>query len=366
MGTGTSFDGRDHFDNLFVYTSACSNNVRDSMQSSMRVRHIAKERLFYTSHTRYIGDKCRQVYDRVVLRDVIDGRVSYLAGREDVMFGARTDLPEWQRELWATIRQEDNVSAFLHGELLKAYLEECGYLLEEGEADAASEGIELTDTSAAIDFFEIATIARCEYDQIGRNLMGGRASEEDKAKHLKYSFTYMLRGSEREATDEELRGMFRVFVKNREGVVVRVRNVGAERSRCVTELTSVFQYNQMERCAAVGALCETLGLESSFAVGQEVPRARVMAAVGTILERADQLKDVFDLRLRIAADSGCKQAIALVNQCFRKWGFTELKCAPRSKKRKEGGWEEQAGYVVEEQVAFKGYGSRAPVMRCPA
>ena len=127
LTVGVNFDTRDHFDNLFVYTSTYSNCVRDSIQSSMRVRHIKSGRLFYASTDRYYGTDRPRVYSRLDLRRAIEGRRPYSPRDDDTLYPRRAELLPWQKQLWVFNQQEANVSTFLHPHLLKAYLQLCGY-----------------------------------------------------------------------------------------------------------------------------------------------------------------------------------------------------------------------------------------------
>ena len=174
-----------------------------------------------------------------------------------------------------------------------------------------------------------------------------------------------------DATAEEVNDMFRIFIADQESILTRIDNVRVEMAEYkvdALEFATEHALYRERRAAVIKQLCDLLGLRSSFGLGQEVSRERVAGAVDSILGKTDALKDVFGLRIRSsAADAGCQQAIALVNQCFRKWGFTELKCGVHKRRRQGGNADrvETTSYIVQEQAAFKGYGSRVCMLRCP-
>ena len=143
--------------------------------------------------------------------------------------------------------------------------------------------------------------------------------------------------------------MFRIFVKDREGVVRRV-----------TELTSVFQYNQTERCAAIRELCELLGLSSSFGVGQEVTRERVTSAVGCPQGCVRSAAAVQHGGRRLQAGYRISESV------LQEMGVHGAEMRPAEEEEGQGdGLVEETVYIVQEQAAFKGYGSRVCVLRCP-
>ena len=132
MFAGVNFDTPGHFDNLLMYTSASSNHVRDSIQGSMRVRHITNDRLFFSSYPVCVGGGRPRIFSRVRLHEILTGRENFVRGMEDNIFSGRATLAPWLKALWVHNHQEDNVSAHLHAPLLRAYLDECGYRLLEG------------------------------------------------------------------------------------------------------------------------------------------------------------------------------------------------------------------------------------------
>ena len=162
----------------YRYTSACSNNIRDSIQASMRVRHIK-------SYPRYIGSERFDVLSRARLRNILDGREGYaqhhLAVRGDSIWAKRELLEEW-----CLTAAENNTSAFLHRELLTAYLKLCGYELEEsmlGLAEAVEAHVD------AIDYHEIPDIKVDAHKRLEVEIHRGAASSEDKLQYLIKAFS---------------------------------------------------------------------------------------------------------------------------------------------------------------------------------
>ena len=157
---GVNFDIRDHFDSLVMYFSACSTTVRDMVQSSMRVRHLAKDRMFYAIHPRYHGNQHFDVFTRQKLRDIIDGRVQFETEREmakDPLWIKRKELDPWLRELWVFNTQERNMSAYHQQRLVEQYLTLCGYVPKPGT---------LTSQEARLLVRGASSTAEVAYDEV--------------------------------------------------------------------------------------------------------------------------------------------------------------------------------------------------------
>ena len=339
-GAGTSFDLA-HFDNLFVYTSSCSNCVRDSMQSSMRVRNIASGRMWYSSYTRYEGARDFDEFSRSRLRAIIDGRASHAIAAEDHVFSLRAALPEWQRQLWVHNVQENNVSSFLHAEMVDAYLTACGYTIEVEPQRSA--GVKLNERVQAIDFDGIDEIRRQDYDHIGKLIQAGKAAEHQKLEYPKHHFCWAIVRSG--AADEEMQKMFRVYAARQMDVQERMGNIRAEKMGCADDRRSVFQGNQAQRLQIIKTLCRLLRIENSYTNGTVITRVAMEAAEGEILGMAKHLRDAFHLGTEERAG---KSAFGLVNKCFRNWGFLQVVAGDRKRPRGQ----DRGDYKLTGQTQF--------------
>jgi len=96
------------------------------MQSSMRVRHLNNDTLYYGCYPKYLGDERFNVVCRDRLRAIINGQHNGVCSSDQMLANRRTLAP-WLKTVWVCNHQENNVSAFMHERLLGRFLDECGY-----------------------------------------------------------------------------------------------------------------------------------------------------------------------------------------------------------------------------------------------
>lgn len=342
------------------YTSACSNNIRDSMQASMRVRHIKSGNLVYGSYPRYIGAERFDVMSRARLRAMIDGREQYakhvMDARGDQVWQQRGVLEEWQKQLWVLTTAENNTSAFLHRELLDAYVRVCGYEVRETEL---SMGEAVEAHVDAIDYFEIPDVGSDAYRELEGKVQSGMASAEDKLQYLKGNFKCNIVPGARDMEAGLVSSMFRAYAKNQMGIMQRISNHTAEACPgTIDQLESLFRDNQAQKAAIVKELCGYLGISTAFDVGRQIERSVMQQSCEKVLAMKKELQAAFDLRLRESPKlrGTLKRGLEILNQVLAKWGMTEVALeVPRRRGRIEGKRVEVGDFVVKEKEGYRGF-----------
>ena len=322
----------------------------------MRVRHIGKRRLIYGSYPRYYGCERSDVMSRGRLRAMLDGREKHAVEfdrQEDKLWGSRHTLAEWQKTLWVHNHQENNVSAFLHHKLLRAYLVQCGYELMDSEL---SVGEEVQAHIEAIDYYQIPDVNKVEHNALRLLVERGQASADDKLLYLKGKFRWEIVRTADDLGDLAPK-MFETYARDQLGIERRIMNHKAEKQR-VDDALNIFMDNTAEKAEAVRGLCQQLGILDTCAIGAMIERSVMEKSCSQVVAMRSQLKETFDLRLREAGGKRAtlKRGLELMNSILHKHGFTEIAAeANRKQARVAGRKKNVTGYTLQESSAFPGF-----------
>lgn len=326
------------------------------MQASMRVRHITSGNLIYACYPKCHGEDRFDVMSRKRLRAILDGRERYaMSAQPDALWSRRAGLSEWQRILWCLNTAENNVSAFLHARMLRAYLVACGYDVVDAELEF---GEAVQAHVEAVDYHEVPDVGVAEREVLRQDISQGVASAEGKLRYLKSTFKTKIVQDADGMEPALIRDMFTTYTRNQLGVQARLVNHRSERQGQADEL-SLFQDNRQQKGETVRWMCGLLGVEHAFAIGVQIERSLLERSAARVLEVKAELQQVFNLRVRESAANRetLRRGLDVINQVLRKHGFTEVvpDAAGRKRRRDRGALREVGGYRLEEQPAFKGY-----------
>jgi len=112
---GVNFDLPDMFDYLFIYGSDLTTSVRDMFQSSMRVRHIKTNTMFYTYHKSYD-------HDGFLSTDKISETLS-----QRLDFNQEAKPIPWLHDVIISCQFERHISGHFYDKLFERYLKELNY-----------------------------------------------------------------------------------------------------------------------------------------------------------------------------------------------------------------------------------------------
>ena len=302
------------------------------------------------------------------------------------------------KHLWVFNTQEDNVSAFLHEDMLHAYLKATGYTVEQKRLEV--EEVDMTECTTPPSYENIDTIDDCAYDRLRDLLRDGHASTRDKVTWAKAHFQRRILCDWTAVDPKMCAGMFSVWIRDQTGITERLDNIRREKDdeSCKRYQGSVFQDNQEQKLAFVKEIMKLLELPGSYAVGETVSQAVLEASAGIILDMRHDLQEAFRLRFQeannkksrakkgAAEDAGAEQseanveteeknlgsedekaerkvkrALEIINQVLSKWGFTELRLSARKKGAKVDGKRPNIGtYTLQESKRhFEGFATHA-------
>ncbi|KAK9868010.1 hypothetical protein WJX84_004009 [Apatococcus fuscideae] len=328
---GVNFDIRNYFDSLVMYFSAASTTVRDMMQSSMRVRHLQKERMFYATYPRYHGHQHFDVFNREKLTDIIDGRVEYQRNiklAEDPLWAQRHELEPWLRQLWVFNQQERNISAFHMERLLEAYLELCGYTCDHTDLEELLEVAETIGALEDVAYSEVPSVGHAEFERRLVRMQRGCADEQDKLVIAKYILDNHMMSPDAAPEPEAMQELFKVFLKDQSEILRKLHNLQHEHKEPRAG-SNVFQDNREAKAEHMRDICIALGVPHSQDVEAIIDRVTVHKTCQEILEKKEALRVAFGLRYQESGQTPqrngiVKRGLEILNAMLDSWGFTSL------------------------------------------
>jgi hypothetical protein len=329
---GVSYDYKKHeseaFHNLFMYFSANSSTVRDMFQSSLRARALQNETLYYTSLSRYYGDKHFQVFDRCGLRDHVTYRMKDGAC-----------MPQWLRDLWVFNKQETNINAYHHKALLERYLARCGYKNRDvGHAhNKVPSDIEINGDRLI--YHTIPNINYDEYDAIYSRILLCEADEDDKKKYLKYHFDNEVVYESTTPSDERAI-MFDVYKTSHASIEEKLENIKYEKHYDIAEhydkVKAIYQDNIQQKGNRIEEIKSILEIETTY--DECFIKRHVMNTTlkDYFNENLADIKKEWCLDLRDNELKTINKVKGVLQQILHKWGFSDIECGnPDGSKRKK-------------------------------
>jgi len=336
---GVSYDSQEsQFDNLFLHFSVFGCCVRDMFQASLRVRHLKKERLFYSNYSNYFSEERPRIFTYTELKECIEKRC------ESHM------LEPWVREMWIYNNLELNINAYYHKQLIDRYLVICGYTSKDSALDCETpkdfDGIDYP-------YSEIEHIAdEDEYDKIFGRIVTGDATTTDKLRYVKYEFHHLIScGGLDTAT---LSAMFKAYLQNNGRVKRLMENVKIELDGFpqIHDL-SVYQDNTRQKIDSIREIKNIFDIEKSYRE-IEIPREKIALLHAHFNEHKDHLTKVWGVRTPKGIMSE-KAVIGALHQIFFDWSGSDFKMGKQKRKRVGGKRVDVSQFEIKvpsEMVAF--------------
>ena len=336
---GVNYDLRNHFSSLVMYFSAASTTVRDMMQSSMRVRHLCKDRMIYATYLKYHGSVHFDVFKREKLADIIHGSVEYhrnIKPADDPLWMQRQDLEPWLMGLWVFNQQERNVSAFHFERLLDAYLRLCGYTCANCQLEQLLDVVGSVRSLDDVAYGKVPSVGHAEFQETLGRLQRGAASEMDKLVVSKYYMDNHMIAPDAQPGPDVKHDLFKVILKHQSEIINKMHNLQQEH-RQPHPNSNVFQDNRVARALHMREICSALSVPHSQHVEAVIDHVTMQHTCQEILEKKEALRVAFGLRYQescqppqndIGLSSGAwRSSIAMLAS----WGYTQIQ---KDQKRK--------------------------------
>jgi hypothetical protein len=334
---GVNYDHENHFDDLVMSFSACSASPRDTMQSSLRARSIKSNTLYYTRFSRYcVRNKVHfEVYDRKELFELLEQREHWALNNSEFQ---KHNLPKWVKYLWVYNTQENNVSAFMHKEMVDQYLNICGYQHDDFAAIMNVDAL-TCETTPNASYDEIDDVDYFGFRQVMDRFVKGDASAAEKLIIKKYYFkNYVIRTEG--VSNATLMIMFDCWHKNTQDIEDRMRHTRIEMNGLTkSDEVCVFVENIEQKLDVIKQIHDILGIKGTYEIGKEIERQVLEATADRVIGMKEDITKVFNLRDQGKKDttSGLRKSVTLINKVLNTWGFTEIvKKEERKTKRVDG------------------------------
>ncbi|KAK9827220.1 hypothetical protein WJX74_010810 [Apatococcus lobatus] len=335
---GVNYDVRNHFSSLVMYFSAASATVRDMMQSSMRVRHLGKDRMLYATYPRYHGRVHFDVFNRAKLADIIDGRVDYhrnITLTDDPLWMQRHTLEPWLKGLWVYNQQERNVSAFHFERLLEAYLRLCGYTCTSSEVEELLDAVGSIRALEDVAYGEVPAVGYTEFQETLGRTQRGSASEMDKLVISKYYMDNHMIAPDAQPGLDVKHDLFKVILKHQSEIMNKMHNLQQERRQPHTN-SNVFQDNRVAKAQHMREICHALSVPHSQHIEAVIDHVTMQHTCQEILEKKEALRVAFGLRYQESCqppqnDMVVKRGLEILNAMLASWGHTQIQ---KDQKRK--------------------------------
>jgi len=163
---GCNFDIPNIFNSIFVYASACSQNlVRDIFQSCYRVRHIIDKKMYFCLDTRHNG--LNLPTNRLEIIETINNKVKFhkIHYEKFLKMEFTNNTPKWVKDLLINNIFESNMSIMNLKELFYKYLQLCNYELEEETEELDDLDIQDEDSNLVFEDYQYEDIPEITFSQ---------------------------------------------------------------------------------------------------------------------------------------------------------------------------------------------------------
>jgi hypothetical protein len=296
---GVNFDpSHIHFDQLFVCGSASTCSVRDIFQSTMRVRHLSENKMYY-----YICDKVvRNSPDTLEgTRLDIKNRVKAIDNFDKLNLEEPIDdqTPDWIYKNNLFNEFERNFSRMNYYAIFNQFLKICGYTSECYDFDENKRFFHYYDMVSKKELIElyhtIHEIDDAEFEEIDHRIRCKMATKDEKLQYEKYKFIQCFKkDTDREILASIWNECYHVSKEHKREFF----NIRDEKRSTPQDIRSREKYKKIAeiRCIQfekIKQFTSMLGLESSMDVNTIIPYEKMEELNNYINENIEYLNTIF-------------------------------------------------------------------------
>jgi hypothetical protein len=340
-----------HFDEIFIYGSAMSCTVRDIFQSSMRVRKLNDNKLYFNINSEYV----------VVKPDTLWGTKLDIMNREkhieifDLMnYKVPIDdeeCPSWLYTNNVFNEFEENFHRMNYKPVFYSFLEKCGYTilnnsLTNQDIEADNEDLqlyEIIDTNDIVEQYKnISNITKEQFKIIKQKIERKIATKDEKLQYEKYRFTRSFKYD----TNEDLL----IMIWNQFYNVSQVNkkyffNIKDEKRYTPQEVREREQYKKLALVRAVQMenilnIIQILELKSSQDVETIITYNKILELREIIIPQIEELNDLFEFRdykkneNNKQNESDFRTTVIFLKKIFKFWSGCNLEMDEKTKNKK--------------------------------
>lgn len=347
---GVNFDIK-WFDELFIYSSSCAGLVRDTFQSSMRVRHLKDNIMYFNLWTRCIDlDKSvkdnkneikKFIENKILEEEDIEKKIvkKKKLGQGEERIAYWDKMPLWLYNIHIQNKFEDNVSILKHRDLYLYYLKKLNYKLVNDTYDL--EHIELTNISNDFIEYDDMKITQEEEDRI----LNKKENDSENMTNQELNKYQKIKFDENVNTSQDNNIIYNYFFLPEYYNVSKYYNL---RNENMKDVYSVISKERRDRkfielsdsravqLNTIKTIMKELGMKSSTDKEYKIDKKTLESKYKFILDNAQRWNNIFKIRKKFKkkeSKNKVKHITSIVSPILNKWSGSTFTMKKRIQKR---------------------------------
>jgi hypothetical protein len=306
-----------HFDEIFIYGSAMSCTIRDIFQSSMRVRKLNDNKLYFNINSQHVGIKPDTLWGtkidimnrqtQIEIFDLINYTPAGKSGSNEVGDEEEEECPSWLYMNNLFNEFEENFHRMNYRPVFLKFLEKCGYTISKnsiGDIEADNEDLqlyELVDNSSTVEpYNNIPEITSNTFKLIKHNIERKEATRMEKLQYEKYKF---IRSFKKDTDEDVLEDLWNNFYSVCPLNKKYFFNMKDEKRLTPEEIRKREQYKKLADVRAVQMdkilnINHVLGLKNSQDMETIIPYDKILELQEIVIPQIEELNELFGFRDR--------------------------------------------------------------------
>tara|TARA_R100000773_G_C4220390_1_gene119069 strand:- start:994 stop:4281 length:3288 start_codon:yes stop_codon:yes gene_type:complete len=347
---GVNFDIK-WFDELFIYSSCCAGIVRDTFQSSMRVRHLKDNIMYYQLWTNTIDldnsvkDDKNKIKEQIKLKILEEQNIEEKVvkkkklGEGEVKIAYWDNMPLWLYNIHIQNKFEDNISILKHRDLYLYYLKKLNYKLINNTFDL--EDIEIQNINSSFLEYNEMKMTQEEEDRIlnKKETDGENMTEEELNKYQKIKFNDNVNITDKTAF------LYKYFFDPSTYNVNKYYNLRNENRRDVYSVISKerrdrkfieLSDSRAVKLHTIKNIMKELGMKSSTQLDYKIDRQTLETKYDFIINNAKRWNNIFRIKKKKSKNkttNKIKEITNILSPIFKIWSGSTFTRVERKQKR---------------------------------
>ena len=348
---GVNFDCKNWFDELFVYSSCSSGLVRDTFQSSMRVRHLNDNIMYFQLYTIPIDIDNTVKPDKEKIKEAIHKKIleeenieekevkkkKLGEGEERIAYWDK--MPLWLYNIHIHNKFEDNISILQHRYLYSYYLDKLNYDFINNNYDL--ENISLVNIGSSFIEYDDMKISEEQEEEIIYKYKNDKEnmSEEELNKYQKIKFDDCVKITENSNI------LYRYFFSPEMHNVDMYYNLRNENLRTVYNIVSKERHDRKfielsdsraVKLYTIKNIMNELGMTSSTQTDYKIDKQTLESKYDYIVNNAERWNNIFRIykkKSKKKTTNKMKEITNILSPIFTKWSGSKFTMKKRIRKQ---------------------------------
>jgi len=349
---GVNFDCKNWFDELFVYSSCSSGSVRDTFQSSMRVRHLNDNIMYFQLFTSPINIDSTVKPDKEQIKEAIQKKIleeeniekkevkKKKLGEGEVRIAYWDNMPKWLYNIHIHNKFEDNISILQHRYLYSYYLDKLNYSFINNNYDL--ENIEMEIVPSSFIQYDEMKITEEQEESILYKYKNDKENmtEEEMNKYQKIKFDEYVKISERSPFlytyffTPELYNVDRYYNLRNENLNTVYNVVSKERrDKKFIELSD----SRAVKLYTIKNIMNELGMTSSTQTDYKIDRETLESKYDFIVNNSKRWNNIFRIKKKKSkkkTTNKITEITGILTAIFKKWSGSTFTRTEKRRKQK--------------------------------